>query len=529
VGFILLIACANVANLLLSRGAARRREIVLRVALGASTTRVVRQLLVESALLSAIGGIAGTAVAIGSFASLKRLIPDDLLHATSLRFSWSVFGFTVLVSLASSFLFGLVPARQTANVQLNEALREGGRGSSGARHNLGNVFVASEVALSLVLLVGAGLLLRSFSNLQHVDTGFRPAHVLSLDFDLAEAKYRDYAQRTRFLETVLQGTRALPGVESAALAGGLPLTSKGGLREEVTPEGPAVAGAPPARVVYRVISPGFFETLRVPLIRGRFFDERDREDAPLVAIVNQKAAQDFWPSQDPIGKRLKFGWTDSGSPWLQVVGVTNDLNQVGLNEPSRDQVYCPYLQSRESWEWPRFLVVRTSGEPLAAQATLRQMAARIDPQEPLNHVMTMSDIVERETSQNETQTLLLGGLAILALAMACVGIYGVMAYLVSQRTNEIGIRLALGANRGNILSLVLGQGVKLVLIGVAAGLAAACALTRLISTLLFGVSPFDPLTLVAVACLLTTVALAACYVPAHRAMQVDPMHALRHE
>jgi putative ABC transport system permease protein len=529
VGFILLIACVNVANLLLSRGAGRRREIVLRVALGASTSRIVRQLSVEGALLSAIGGIAGTGVAIGSFAFLKRLIPDDLLHATSLQFSLSVFGFTVLVSLASSFLFGLAPARQTAKVQLNEALREGGRGSSGARHNLGNVFVAAEVALSLVLLVGAGLLLKSFSNLQHVDTGFQPAHVLTLDFDLAEARYHDYARRTRFLETVLQGTRALPGVESAALTGGLPLTSKGGLREEVTPEGSAAAGAPPARAVYRVISPRFFETLRVPLIRGRFFGESDREDAPLVVIVNQKAAQDFWPNQDPIGKRLKFGWPDSGSPWLQVVGVTSDLKQVGLDEPSRDEVYCPYLQSRESWEWPRFLVVRTSGEPLAAQAALRQMAARIDPQEPLNHVMTMSDIVERETSQSEMQTLLLGGLAVLALTMACVGIYGVMAYLVSQRTNEVGIRLALGANRGSILSLVLGQGMKLVLIGVTVGLAAACALTRLINTLLFGVSPFDPLTFVAVPFLLMGVALAACYVPAHRAMRVDPMHALRHE
>jgi putative ABC transport system permease protein len=278
-----------------------------------------------------------------------------------------------------------------------------------------------------------------------------------------------------------------------------------------------------------VISPGFFETLRVPLIRGRFFDERDREDAPLVAIVNQKAARDFWPNQDPIGRRLKFGWPDNGSPWLQVVGVTSDLKQVELSVPSRDEVYCAYLQSRDSWEWPRFLVVRTSGDPLAAEAALRQIVARIDPQEPLNHVMTMDEIVERETSQSEMQTLLLGGLAALALAIACVGIYGVMAYRVSQRTNEMGIRLALGASRGSILSLVLRHGMKLVLIGVAAGLAAAFVLTRLMSTLLFEVSAFDPLTFVAVACLLTGVALAACYVPAHQAMRLDPMHALRHE
>jgi putative ABC transport system permease protein len=297
----------------------------------------------------------------------------------------------------------------------------------------------------------------------------------------------------------------------------------------MSPEGATMTGGPPAHVIYRVISPGFFETLRVPLIRGRLFDERDREDGPLVTIVNEKAAQDFWPDQDPIGKRLKFGWMDSNSPWMQVVGVTSDLKQVALNEPSRDEVYCPHLQSRVSWEWPRFLIVRTSGEPLAVQAALRQMAARIDPQEPLNHVMRMSDVVERETSQNEMHTLLLGGLALLALTMACVGIYGVMAYLVSQRNNEIGIRLALGANPGSILTLVLGQGMKLVLIGVAVGLAAACMLTRLIRTLLFGVNPFDPLTFVAVACLLTTVALAACYFPAHRATQIDPMIALRNE
>jgi putative ABC transport system permease protein len=529
VGFILMIVCANVANLLLSRAAGRRREIVLRTTLGASTGRIVRQLLVESTLLSVLGGVLGTSVAISSFAFLKHLIPEDLQHTTSLTFNVPVFGFSVLVSLVCGSLFGLAPARQTAKVDLNQVLQEGGRRSSGSRQKLNDVFVVAEMALSLVLLVCAGLTLKSFWNLRRVDPGFQAAHVLTLDFDLAEPKYRDWLQRTQFLQRVLDGTRALPGVQSAGLTGGMPLTSKGGLREEATPEGSSTWNEIPATVVYRVITPGFLETLRVPLIRGRLFDSRDREQQLQVVIVNQKAAQDFWPNRDPIGKRLKFGRADGNSPWLQVVGVTRDIKEVGLNEPTRYEVYCPYSQSRATWEWPRFLVLRTTGEPLQIQEELRRLVAGIDPEEPLNDVMTMSEIVDRETSQTATQAALLSGLAALALIIAGVGIYGVMAYLVSQRTNEMGIRMALGAHPHNILSLVLSHGTRLVLAGVAAGIVIACMLTRLMGTLLFGVSPFDPFTFAAVTLVLTFVALAACYIPALRATRVDPMVALRYE
>ena len=529
VGLILLIACANVANLLLSRAAGRRREIVLRAALGASTGRIVRQLLAESGLLSIVGGVFGTIVAISSFTFLKRLIPEDLSHTASLTFNLPVFGFSVLVSVACSLLFGLAPARQTAKVDLNEALREGGRGSAGSRQKLSDVFVSAEIALSLVLLVCAGLLLKSFWNLRRVDPGFQPDHVLTLDLDLAERKYGDWVERTRFLERFLEAARALPEVQSAGLTGGMPLTSKGGLREEVTPEGSTAWNEIPATVVYRVITPGFLETLEIPIIRGRLFDSRDREQQPQVVIINQKAAQDFWPKQDPVGKRLKLGRGDGASPWLQVVGITRDIKEVGLNEPTRYEVYCPYLQSRSSWQWPRFVVVRTTGQPLQVQEELRRMVTSIDPQEPLNHVMTMNEIVDRETSQTATQAALLSGLAALALIIAGVGIYGVMAYLVSQRTNEMGIRIALGAHRHDILRLVLGHGTRLVLAGVATGSVGACMLTQLMGTLLFGVSPFDPLTFAGVTLVLTFVALAACFIPALRATRVDPMVALRYE
>ncbi|HEX4227776.1 MAG TPA: ABC transporter permease [Bryobacteraceae bacterium] len=528
VGFILLIACANVANLLLSRAAGRRREIALRAALGAGRARILVQLLTESSLLAAMGGVLGGCLAVISFAFLKHLIPADLSHFAPLRFSLPVFAFTISICLASSLLFGLAPALQISKANLNEALREGGRGAVGSRHLLGSAFVAAEIGLSLMLLIGAGLLLKSFSKLRHVDPGFQPAHVLTLDFDMGEPKYRDWHIRTRFLEQVLEGVRAIPGVKNAGFAGDLPFTSKG-WTEEMTPEGASARRDVPANVVYVVITPGYLEALRVPLIQGRFFNSSDREDTALVAIINRKAAQDFWPNQDPIGKRLKFGRFDTGNPWIQVVGVTADVKHAGLDEPSRDEVYNPYLQAKTSLQWQRFLVVRTSGDPMGILKDLRQISATADRDEPLNHVMTMSDLVGRETSQIQTQTALLSGLAVLALIMASVGIYGVMAYLVTQRTQEIGVRMALGAQKRQVLGMVLKRGMTLTLFGAIAGISAAFAVARLMTSLLFGISPTDTSVMAGGAILLIFVALVACLVPAFRAASIDPIEALRGE
>lgn len=329
----------------------------------------------------------------------------------------------------------------------------------------------------------------------------------------------------QFQKRALERIRALPGVEAAGLTGDLPLTSKG-WNEEVTPDDSSTQRDGSANVIYGVITPGYLKALRVPLIRGRFFDSHDRENAPLVAIINEEAAQDFWPNQDPVGKRLKLGRLDSNNPWMRVVGVTGNVKHAGLDQPSRSGVYCPYLQARTTLQWQRFLVVRTAGDPLGILGELRRIIADIDPEEPLNHVMTMTELVERETAQSRMQTALLGGLATLALIMASVGIYGVMAYLVTQRTQEIGVRMALGAQKNQILRMVVKRGVRLTLIGTVAGISAALALTRLMNSLLFGVSPSDIGVMGCMTVLLIFVATFACFVPAWRASSIDPLTAL---
>ena len=529
VAFILLIACANMANLLLSRAAGRQREIAVRTALGANKRRIVRQLLTESTLLALGGGVLGIFLALASFAFLKNLVPEHFSRTVSLTLNLPMLTFAAATAFASSFIFGLVPALRSSRVSLDEALKEGTRGNTCSRYKkLGDVFIVGEVALSLMLLVGAGLLIRSLWNLQRVELGFQPDHVLTNYFAMAQPKYQDFSQRTQFFEHVLERVRAIPGVETAALTGVVPLTWKGGT-VEFTPDGTDISPEVPFNANERVVTAGYFETMRIPLIRGRPFDSHDTEGSPFVAIVNFAMAEKFWPNEDVIGKRFKLGYPSSTSPWIQIVGLVGNVKQMGLSVPSRQEIYLPYLQTQGNYMWPRALVTRTSRDPRRTLEEVRQAVKSVDPEEPLDNVRTMDEIVDQETSQSQTQTILLSGLAALALIMACVGIYGVTAYTVAQRKFEMGIRMALGAYRGNILRLVLGHGARLAAAGVGVGITAAFAVTRLMSTLLFEVSPFDSLTFISVALLLTFVALAACYVPARRAMRVDPMVALRYE
>lgn len=527
VGLILLIACANVANLLLSRAAGRQREIGLRIALGANRNRIIWQLLTESALLAIAGGVLGILLAEGTFAFLKNLIPEDLSQTVSLSLNLPVLGFAILVSLGSSFLFGLVPALQTSRVDLNDALKEGGRGSTGSKHKrLGNVFVVVEVALSLMLLIGASLLLTSFSNLRKVNPGFRPDHVLTAEFYMSEPRYQDFVRRTEFFERLLERVKAMPGVESAGFTSVLPTTWKGGT-VVFTPEGVSVRPDVPYNANDRVVTPGYFETMKIPLLRGRLFDRRDGQNAPLAGIVNETMARKFWPNQNVIGKRLKLGTESSDAPWIQIVGVIGDVKQMGLSEPSRQEIYIPYWQGRDNYMVPRALAIRAAGDPQKLVGELRQTVGEVDREQALSHIMTMDDILDKDITRTKIQTVLLSGLAGLALIMACVGIYGLMAYLVAQRKQEMGIRMAVGAQRKDVLELILGRGMMLTCVGVVIGVGLAMALTRLMSSLLFGVSATNPAIMAGASVLLLMIGLIACLIPAIRAASIDPLQALR--
>jgi putative ABC transport system permease protein len=529
VGFILLIACANIANLLLSRAAGRQREIAVRTALGADRGRIVRQLLTESALLALGGGMLGVILANWCFNFLKNLIPADLALTVSLQLDFRVLAFAVFVSLASSFLFGLAPALQVSKVDLNDVLKEGGRGSAGSRRRtFRNVLVVGEVALSLMLLVGSGLLLESFSNLRGLDPGFRSDHVLTMRLVVPETKYKDFPKRTEFFQRVLERVRALPGIKAAGFTSALPLTWPGGTNS-FTPEGMPLKRDVTYDANNRVVTPGYFEAMRIPLRRGRLFNDSDGKNAPLVAVINETMAQKFWPGQDPIGKRFKDGGPDEKAPWIRIVGIAGDVHQMTLSEPPRQEMYFPYWQAKDNWMVPRDLVIRTTGDPQTLARAARQAIWSIDRDQPVSNVMTLDELLDEEVAQRRVQAMLLGALAALALVLACVGIYGVLSYLVTQRTQEIGVRVALGADAAHVFRTVAGQGMGLTAIGIVTGLLASLVLSRLLVSLLFGVNPTDPLTYSGAVAVFTLVALLACYIPARRAAKVDPMVALRYE
>ena len=528
VGFVLLIACANIANLLLSRGAARHREIAVRSALGAGRGRIVRQLLTESVVLAAAGGIAGLIFASWSFSFLKQIIPDSMSLNATVGIDARVFGFTLLLSLLTGIIFGLAPALQAAKVDLNEALKlSGGRSGTGTGHRrMRGALIVTEVALALVLLVGAGLLIQTFVRLRALDIGLNPENVLTLRTTLPLGKYGELAKRTAFYQQVLERVRSVPGVVSAGYTTAVPLTWKGGTNS-FTVEGHEPGPGQDAN--FRQVSPGYMETIGIKLREGRYLTDRDDSQAQPVAIINATMARQFWQGENALGRRFKNDG-DESQRWFTVVGIVGDVKEMGLEAPAKPEMFFPYQQMGGTlWNIPRDLIVRTTGDPLSITPALRQAIWSVDSSQPISNIRTMDEILAEEVAQRRVGMTMLVAFATLALLLASLGIYGVISYSVTQRTQEIGIRMALGASRGDVLRLVMTDGLRLAATGVAIGLGAAFAMTRLMAGLLYGVSASDPRTLAVVTVLLTAVALLACYVPARRATKVDPMIALRYE
>lgn len=443
--------------------------------------------------------------------------------------------FTLLISLITGLLFGLAPALQVSKSNLNESLKEGGRSATGgaSRQRVRNILVASEVALSLLLLVGSGLLIKSFLNLSKSDIGFDPANVQTMRISLPEARYKENAQVANFYEQLLERVKTLPGVEAAGLTRGLPMN--GGIESGITVEGHEIANVKDTVVAVNLtVTPDYFHAMRMPIVKGRNFTDQDKTGAPPVVLIDEMLAAQFFPAEDPIGKRLKVGGQDdSGWPWMQIVGVVKHVKHYGPAETPRVEIYRPYFQLPPAPEarYGRSMVlaVRTTSDVSAMTTSLRNAVLEIDKDQPVSNVQPMTDVVAASVAPQKFATALLGLFAAAALALAAIGIYGVMAYSVTQRTHEIGVRMALGAQRRDVLRLVVTQGMRLALIGVAVGLVGAFSVTRLMSSLLYGVTATDPLIYMAVTVLLAGVALLACYIPARRATKVDPMVALRYE
>jgi putative ABC transport system permease protein len=532
VGFILLIACANVANLLLSRAASRSKEIAVRTALGASRMRVVRQLLTESVVIAMLGGVLGLILANLSLAPLLRLAAGSVPDVGVVRIDRRVLFFTIVASLLTAVLFGLVPALRTVNMDLREALNESGRGSTGvaASHRLRSILVVSEIALAMLLLVGAGLLLRSFERMQSVAPGFQTDHLLAADIPLSQAEYPKPEQRFQFFDNLLERVRTLPGVRSAGAASFLPMNGNGGLIRFNIFDRPPKDASEYSAAGFRFITPRYLETIGVPLISGRMFTENDREKAPDVVIINQSMAKQYFLDRSPLGKRMQIGSPpDPQIPWMEIVGVVGDVRP-GLGTEPQAEMYIPYRQIDALL--PVFqlsVILRTSLDPKSETSALRGALNDINKNQPLVNVRTMEDSMSTSVAQPRFRTWLLGLFAVLALLLSTIGIYGVMSYSVTQRVHEMGIRIALGAQPRQVFQLVTGQGLRLALLGVAIGSVASLALTRVLRSFLYNVSAFDPTTYISVAAVLVSVGLLASYLPARRATKVDPLIALRYE
>ena len=527
--FVLLIACANVANLFLVRGASRTKEIALRIAFGASRGRIIRQMLTESLILACFGGAVGVALAFGGIRGMTQLIPADMLSGATVNLNSVVLLFVAGVVILAAFIFGLAPALHSTKPDVQSELKEGGRTSSGgaAQNRLRGALAVAEISLALILLIGAGLMIKSLYRLLQVDPGFRPDRVLTMGMDLRAQQYSQDPAVLNFWQQLIDRVSALPGVQSAAVGTVIPLTDSHS-RSDVTIEGMALPspGNSPHPDVH-VVSPGYVSTLGIPLLRGRTFTEQDNEKAPLAAMINAMVARRFFPNEDPIGKRFMFGHPASDpAKWYTIVGVVSDTRLYGLANPARLEVYLSFRQNPRS---SMALVVKSGVDPAALTSAVREAVQSIDKDQPVFAVSTMEELVRNSVATRRMTLVLLGLFSALALVLGAIGIYGVISYSVTQRTHEIGIRMALGAPRGDVFRLVVGEGLKLAGIGIAIGIAAAFGLARLMSSLLYGISATDFETFAGVAVLLALVALLACYIPARRAMRVDPTVALRYE
>jgi putative ABC transport system permease protein len=526
VGFVLLIACANVANLLLARALGRQREMAVRQALGASRGRVVRQLLTESLMLSLAAGMVGTLLALWGVDLLKLLIPKNV-NALGLRefgLNAPVLAFTAGLSFLTGMVFGLAPALQSSRSDPNNALKEGGRGATPGRsmRRLRSALVATEFALSLVLLTGAGLMIRTLLRLQEVNPGFNPQDVMTAPIMLPENRYREPLRTAEFFRQLAANLRATPGIEGVGMISHLPMSGQEN-RTGIAVEGYEPSSGEPTRAHHRIVSPGYFETMQIPLLEGRLFNERDTPRGTPVLLVNQTMAKKYWRGQSPIGRRVRLGGTEV---WREVVGVVGDVKHWGLANQVNPEMYLPAEQTPTGF---MNVVVRSSRGLTAVAAAMRAQLQALDEDQPMPTLATMEEVIAQSIASRRFLMVLLGIFAGAAILLAAVGTYGVMSYAVSQRRDEIGIRMALGAEPRDIFRLVIRQGMSLTLAGVATGLAGAFWLSKFLADMVFGVPPKDPLTFAGVATLLAFVSLAACWVPARRASKVDPMVALRYE
>lgn len=527
VGFVLLIACANVANLLLARAAARQKEIAVRTALGARRWRIIRQLLTESMLLSVVGGAFGLLIGYWGVKALVALNEDRIPRAHEISLDWKVLLFTFGVSIVTGVLFGIVPAIQTTKTDLHETLKEGGRNAAATTKQwIRSSLVVVEIALALAVLVGAGLLVKSFLHVQQVNPGFNPEGMLTMHLSLPMTKYSEAPQRANFYKQVINDVRSLPGVQSVGAVSVLPLSgggSSGSFRIEGRDVPPGQSSPHGARWA---ATPDYFKTMGIPLIRGRYFEERDAAEALPVAIIDQSLAQKYWPNEDPLGKRIVFEGTRDNPLWREIVGIVGHVKHTDLEGESRAQYYIPHQQRPQ----PNMaLVIRTPNDPNALAGSVRSVIKSADSDLPVFRVRTMDQFVADSMTQRKFALLLICVFACLALLLSAIGLYGVMAYSVTQRTHELGLRMALGAQASDVLKLVVKQGMLLAVVGLAIGVVGAIFLSRLMKTMLFNVSATDPLVFVAIALTLAAVALLACFVPARRATKVDPMVALRYE